>query len=144
MNKLIAVTARLENPRPKKALPFSLTKRVFDGIEAQLQSNKRRMHNCLSSVPIHRTAHKSQAHIRCLCRNRVGIQPFLSRRLFRGFQLQKRMGGFFNSGYWFLREGMMGQGYKQFWSVFLAQFHDEEGLASRSRHLVLQPRAKRA
>jgi hypothetical protein len=40
MNKLMAVIARLKNPRPKKALPLSLTKRVLDGIEAQLQSKK--------------------------------------------------------------------------------------------------------
>jgi hypothetical protein len=37
MDKLIAVIARLENPR---TLPLSLTKRVFDGIEVQLQSKK--------------------------------------------------------------------------------------------------------
>jgi hypothetical protein len=95
MNKLIAVIARLENPRPKKALPLSLTKRVLDGIEAQLQSKK----PADAQLPLLRSHPQNGTQIpstyQMLCKNWVGIQPFLSRGLFRGFQLQKRMGGVF-------------------------------------------------
>jgi hypothetical protein len=99
MNKLIAVTARLENPRPKKALRLSLTKRVFDGIEARLQSKK----PAGAQLPLLHSHPQNGTRIPSTYQmfvQELGRNPALSlKRAFQGFPIAETDGGFFNSGY---------------------------------------------